>query len=58
MLVISELLGWFPHDILFIVFVMFTATYALIWLTEYLIWKKQIKDMNRDLETMRGNDQE
>ena len=58
MLVISELLGWFAHDVLLVVFVMFTATYALIWLTEYLIWKKQIRDMNRDLETMRGNDQE
>ena len=52
MFMISELLGWFPHSVLLIVFIIFTAVYGLIWLTEYLVWKKQIRDMNRDLEEM------
>ena len=56
MFVISELLGWFPHSILFIVFVVFTAVYALIWLFEYLIWKRQIRQINADLEAMRKTD--
>ncbi len=52
MFVISELLGWFSHDILFGVFVFFSAVYALIWLTEYFVWKAQVRKMNKDLETM------
>ena len=50
--VISELLGWFSHDILFGAFVFFSAVYVLIWLTEYFVWKSQVRKMNKDLETM------
>ena len=52
MFVISEMLGWFSHGILFYVFISFTLVYIIIWLTEYLIWKKQIREMNQDLEAM------
>lgn len=58
MLVISELLGWFPHSVLLIVFVVFTVTYALIWLIQYLVWKKQIRQMNRDLKAMQNSDED
>ena len=50
--VISELLGWFSHDILFGAFVFFSAVYVLIWLTEYFVWKAQVRKMNQDLESM------
>ena len=50
--VVSELLGWFSHDILFGMFIFFSAIYAIIWLTEYFIWKAQVRKMNQDLETM------
>ncbi len=58
MFVISEMLGWFSHDILFIVFLAFTIVYAIIWLTEHWVWKRQIRQMNEDLEIMlRKNNQ-
>lgn len=50
--VVSELLRWFSHDILFGVFVFFSAVYAIIWLTEYFVWKYQVRKMNQDLEIM------
>ncbi len=50
--VISELLGWFSHDILLGMFIFFTAVYALIWLTEYYVWRSQVRKMNKDLEIM------
>ena len=52
MFVISELLGWFSHDILFYVFLSFSAAYTMIWLIEYFVWKKQIRQMNDDLKVM------
>ena len=52
MIAISEILGWFPHEILVFVFLGFTAVYVIIWLIEYAIGKKQVKELNRDLETM------
>ncbi len=52
MFMISELLGWFDHSILLIVFVVFTIVYMAIWFTEYFVWKKEIREMNRDLEIM------
>ncbi len=52
MFVVSELLGWFSHDILLGVFIFFSVIYAIIWLTEYLVWKSQVKKMNRDLEIL------
>jgi hypothetical protein len=43
MLTLSEVLGWFPHSVLLIVFIAFTIIYALIWLFEYFVWKRQIR---------------
>ncbi len=52
MLTLSEVLGWFPHSVLLIVFIAFTIIYALIWLFEYFVWKRQIRQMNRELEEL------
>ena len=49
---LSESLGWFPHDTLLIMFLAFSAAYVLIWITEYLSWRAQIRRINRDLELM------
>lgn len=56
MFVISELMGWFSHDILFYVFLVFSVVYAMIWMTEYLVWKKQIRQMNDELKVMLKKD--
>ncbi len=53
MFAISEMLGWFSHSILLIVFIAFSALYLIIWLTEYFLWKKEIRHINRDLENMK-----
>lgn len=45
----SELLGWFEHDVLFIVFIAFTVVYFMIWLFNFLSWKAQVRQMNREL---------
>ncbi len=60
MIAISEVLGWFSHDILIYVFLAFTAVYIIIWLIEYSFGKKQVKELNADLQTMmkKGSDGE
>ncbi len=50
--VISEMLGWFPHSVLLIVFIFFTIAYVIIWLTEYLAFKNEVKQMNEELKSM------
>ncbi len=52
MLVISEVLGWFSHSVLFIVFIVFSLVYLIIWLVEYMIGKKQVNELNKDLHSM------
>lgn len=54
MLSISEILGWFSHDILLIVFLAFSFVYLIIWGTEYLVWKKEIRQMNIQLGLLKG----
>ena len=54
MLSISEVLGWFPHDILFFVVLAFSFVYLIIWGTEYYIWKKEIKQMNSQLGVLKS----
>ncbi|RKM61375.1 DUF3021 domain-containing protein [Butyrivibrio sp. CB08] len=54
MLSISEVLGWFPHEILFFVVLAFSFVYLIIWGTEYYIWKKEIKQMNTQLGVLKG----
>lgn len=52
MLIISTVLGWFPDNTLFIVLIVFTLVYALIWLIQFLLWKNQIRKMNEDLKEL------
>lgn len=54
MLSISEILGWFSHDILLIVVLAFSLVYLIIWGTEYYVWKKEIRQMNRQLGLLKG----
>lgn len=54
MLSISEILGWFSHDILLIVFLAFSFVYLIIWGTEYFVWKKEIRQINRQLGLLKG----
>lgn len=54
MFVLSELLGWFDHNILGIVFIAFSIVYLFIWTANYLNWKLQIGQLNRDLEIMQS----
>ena len=49
-------LGWFSHDILFIVFIIFTVAYFIIWLINYLIYRREIRRINRELENMLKKD--
>ena len=55
MLSISEILGWFSHDILLIVVLAFSFVYLIIWGTEYFVWKKEIRQMNRQLGLLKGD---
>ena len=54
MLSISEILGWFSHDILLIVVLLFSLAYLIIWGIEYFVWKKEIRQMNRQLGLLKG----
>jgi len=54
MLSISEILGWFSHDILLIVVLAFSFVYLIIWGTEYFVWKKEIRQINRQLGLLKG----
>ncbi len=48
----SEVLGWFSHNILLIVCILFTIAYVIIWLIQFLIWKRKVRELNKDLEIM------
>jgi len=53
MFAVSEILGWFPHSVLLVMVVMFSVVYLIIWMIEYLLWKKEIRQINRQLEMMK-----
>ena len=62
-LTIALSMGWFEVDATLAIFmVIFTVVYALIWLYEYLYWKKTVDKMNRQLDefkkTERGSENE
>lgn len=57
-LVTNALLGWFSSDILIIIIILFTVAYMLIWLIMFLLWKRTIRKMNRDLELLIKEDKE
>ena len=54
MFALSELLGWYDHSTLWIVFIMFSIAYLLIWTMNYLNWKVQIRQLNKNLEIMQS----
>lgn len=44
------LLGWFSEFNIILILVVFTVAYFIIWLVNYLIYKREIRRMNKDLE--------
>lgn len=54
-LLANSLLGWFDKNIMLIVIIAFIVIYFMIWLFQYLIWKKEIRKMNEDLNRMNRN---
>ena len=55
MFITSEILGWFPHEILLLILLAFSVAYLAIWLTEYYLWKKEIARINSQLELIKFN---
>ena len=53
----TGLLHWFPTQYLLLVFVIFTVLYAVIWLINFISWRKVIRQMNADLKQMIQNEQ-
>ena len=51
-LITNAALNWFPASVLAIVLIPFTVVYFIIWLVQYLRWKKTIQEMNQDLERL------
>lgn len=49
-LIVNYLLGWFDNRIIAIALIALTVGYLLIWMFEYLSWKKQVRDLNKYLE--------
>ena len=48
----SFVLEWFSGMALLIAIIIFSGAYALVWLIEFFLWKKEIRKMNRDLRVM------
>lgn len=55
-IIVDTLLGWFPYNILLITVAIGTVMYFIIWLIQFLIWKRKIKQLNNDLEIMHSKD--
>lgn len=53
----SVLLKWFPYGVLPIVILIFTGAYFIIWLINYLIYKRSIRDINSDLDELRKREE-
>lgn len=50
-------LGWFEWDLTLAIFMaIFTLIYVLIWLFNYLYWKKTIREVNEQIETLKRED--
>ena len=52
--VTSVFLNWFTGIRLLIAVGVYTGAYALVWLLEFILWKNEIKKMNRELKAMAG----
>lgn len=52
-IVVAVLLKWYTRvsDLLISIVIM-TVLYAMIWLFEYLVWKRTIREMNAELRKM------
>ena len=47
------LLGWFSEFNIILILAVFTVAYFIIWLANYLIYKREIRRMNKDLEDIK-----
>lgn len=57
-LLANSLLGWFDKNVMLIVIVAFVLIYFMIWLFQYLIWKREIRKMNENLGRMNKSKEE
>ena len=51
-------LKWFPAGTLIIALIAYTIVYACIWLFEYTVWKREIRNINRDMDLLKHKAQE
>ena len=54
----SSILKWFRADIMWMVLIIFTISYVFIWLIYSAIYKREVRQMNNDLEKMLHRGQE
>ena len=53
-LTIALSLGWFSIDMTLLIFmIIFTVVYVIIWLSEYLYFKKTVNEINKELESFK-----
>ncbi|MCR5234751.1 MAG: DUF3021 domain-containing protein [Lachnospiraceae bacterium] len=53
-LVANYILGWFgTGGVLIITFICMTVAYIIIWLIQYSTYKRQIREINKELEMLR-----
>lgn len=53
LLCFNFLLGWFSEFNIILILVVFTVAYFIIWLVNYLIYKREIRRMNIELEDIK-----
>ncbi len=52
------LLQWFPISTFCIVLPVYTFVYFIVWVMEYVFWKREIRKINQDLEKFLKKDRE
>ena len=52
MMPISYLLNWMEHSVTGIIsfFLIFLVIFVVIWITMYLIWRRKIRELNKDVQ--------
>lgn len=48
----SLALGWFTGSMLLISIIPYSLVYFIIWMVEYIAWKREVRAMNLELETL------
>ena len=48
----STMMGWFEGSVLLIAAVVYTALYAVIWITMSIYWRKTINELNDELGSL------